>query len=908
MSAFIQEVVLDLIKKEIKFSETIFVLPSKRAGVILQKTISSLVKRTLFSPVILSIEEFIQKISGLDSVPQPDLICLFYEVYLELTPKTEQEPFDTFLSWATILLEDINEIDRHVLDQNGIFGHLSAIQETDHWSNTAPTSLIKNYLIFWNKLPKYYEQLSNKLLSNNQGHQGLLYRKASEEIEFYLQQQSQKHHVFVGFNALNTSEELIIQSLLAQGNSSIYWDAEAHFMKFKNHNASQFLKKHKNNWPYFKKEKFNWIENNYTAPKEISCVAVPENIDQVKHLSSLLSAMPQSHIDKTAIILGEENLLIPLLNSLPAYVKDVNITMGIPLDQTPISSFFKLLFHLQNATNESRLYHKDITALIKHPLSSFILGVDICNEITAYITRTKSVSLSVHTLLNLSKDKETQRLLHLLLEPWDNTIEKALYNTTQILTVALEQISYKEHPLLIEYLKGFKRSFIQLENLCNKYNYIDSTSVLERFYSDIVAKESVDLQGNPHKGLQIMGMLESRLLDFEHVFITSVNEGVLPSGKSTSSYFPYDLKLHYGLPTYADKDAVYTYHFYRLLHRAKKITLLYTTSSSGLGSSEKSRLILQLETEGIHAIKHTNASAAIQQATATTKHIVKTPSLQKKILEYFELGISPSAIGCYLRNPLDFYYQYILRVKPPNQIEETIASNTFGTIVHQVLEDLYMPLVNSALSPKDIIGLQKQSRAVVDAHFKKETKLHEILGQNLIIYKVIQRFIDNFLEMELQTLKSGSLLYIHSLENKLAVAFTHATIPFTVKLKGTVDRVDMFNNTMRIIDFKTGTVEKKDLSIKKWEDLLAAEGKYEKAFQILFYAYLQDNKGPLIGEEITAGIISTKKIKNGFMPFKINNDSTLDSTAFNHFEEILASLLLEIANPEIPFEDSGFSY
>lgn len=907
MSTFIQEVVLDLIQKDVNLSNTLFILPSKRAGTILQQTISSNLNRTIFSPAIYSIEEFVEKVSGLESLPQTNLVCLFYEIYLELTPEKDQETFQTFLSWATTLLEDINEVDRHVLDHKGIFGHLSAIQETDHWSNTAPTTLIKNYLTFWNLLPQYYSLLSDHLLSNNQGHQGLLYRKASEEIEFYIQEQYDKHHIFIGFNALNTSEELIIQALLATGNTSIYWDADAHFMNFSNHNASQFLQKHKNNWPYFKKNPFNWIQTNYTQSKNITCTAVPENIDQVKHLSQLLSNIPNSNLDQTAIVLGEENLILPLLNSLPSHINEVNITMGVPLDQTPISSFFKLIFDLQHTANQSHFYHKDIIALLKHSLSSLVLGVEQCEHIIEHITRNKSVSISFKTLFNLSKDQELQKLIRFFFTPWDANTTIAINHNTQIINEALQQLSYKEQPLLLEYLQGFKRAFTKLENLCDLYSYIDNTTVLERFYSDIVAKESIDLRGNPHKGLQIMGMLESRLLDFEHVIITSVNEGVLPSGKSNGSYFPYDLKLHYGLPTYADKDAVYTYHFYRLLHRAKNIDLLYTTTSSGLGSSEKSRLILQLEAEGIHTVKTTRASAPILQKPVITKTVVKTAALQKKIFEYFESGISPSAIGCYLRNPLDFYYQYILRVKPPDQIEETIANNTFGTIVHNVLEMLYLPFKGKTLTAQDIQSFMTESATIVDAQFKKETKLRDVQGQNLIIYEVIQRFVDNFLAMELESLRSGASLQIHSLENKLEIPFVHSSIPFSVTLKGTVDRIDIYNGRTRIIDYKTGTVEPKNLQIKSWEDLLAPEGKYEKAFQVLFYAYLQDKKRGLQGD-ITAGVISTKKIKNGFMPFKINKDSTLNTTILIDFEEVLASLLLEIANPEIPFEDSGFSY
>lgn len=906
MSTFIQEVISDLQEKKEEFSKLVFILPSRRAGTLLQKTIASTLSQTLFSPSILSVEEFIQNISGLQSCPPIELIFTFYEVYLEMTPSKEQESFQTFITWAPTLLDDINEVDRHLLDPTEIFNHLSAIKELDHWSNTAPTDLIKNHLKFWEKLPLYYNALSEKLISKNEGHQGLLYRKASEEIEFYISNNSSKHHVFLGFNALNTSEERIIQALLANGNSSIYWDAEQYFMELPNHNAALFLQKHKSNWKHFVKNEFNWISTNFSTKKNINCTGVPQNIDQVKYVSKLLTSLNEDALNNTAVVLGDESIIIPLLNSLPTNVKDVNITMGIPLNQTPISVFFQNLFTLQLTHSDKGYYYKNIIALLRNPLSKQLLNQTSINSISEYITKNNTIYITFQKLCEQTKEDTTKNLEYLF-SPWENNVVTAIKNTSALIATLLESISYKKDALLMEYIQGFKRAFNKLKTLSEEYTYIEDIVVLERLYSDILSKEVIDLRGNPHKGLQIMGMLESRVLDFKNVIMTSVNEGVLPSGKSSNSYLPYDIKVHYDLPTYTDKDAVYTYHFYRLLHRAQNIEIIYTTSSSGLGSSEKSRLILQLEAEGVHKVQHQVAAAPIFKATTPLESIPKTLAVQEKIKAFFKSGISPSAIGSYLRNPLDFYYQYILRVPRPDQVEETIASNTMGTIVHNVLEELYTPFKGKLITANDIKAFISKSKSTVDIEFKKQSGFTKLQGQNLIIYEVICRFIDNFLKMEIQSLKSGASLHIHSLEDKLKTPLTHPSLPFEINLKGTVDRVDVYNNVMRVIDYKTGTVEKTNLKIKDWEDLLAEEGKFEKAFQILLYAYMLHQKKPFT-QPISAGIISTKKIQNGYMPFTIGKETQITQETLLDFEVILVQLIKEISNPEIPFEDSGFSY
>jgi len=307
--------------------------------------------------------------------------------------------------------------------------------------------------------------------------------------------------------------------------------------------------------------------------------------------------------------------------------------MGIPLNQTPISVFFQNLFTLQLTHSDKGYYYKNIIALLRNPLSKQLLNQTSINSISEYITKNNTIYITFQKLCEQTKEDTTKNLEYLF-SPWENNVVTAIKNTSALIATLLESISYKKDALLMEYIQGFKRAFNKLKTLSEEYTYIEDIVVLERLYSDILSKEVIDLRGNPHKGLQIMGM---------------------PSGKSSNSYLPYDIKVHYDLPTYTDKDAVYTYHFYRLLHRAQNIEIIYTTSSSGLGSSEKSRLILQLEAEGVHKVQHQVAAAPIFKATTPLESIPKTLAVQEKIKAFFKSGISPSAIGSYLRNPLDFY-------------------------------------------------------------------------------------------------------------------------------------------------------------------------------------------------------------------------------------------------------------
>jgi len=341
MTSFIYDVLKDLEIHSKDVSKLSLILPNKRAGIFLKMEWSKLNKTTGFLPEIIAIETFIEELSQLKLLSSTELIFEFYEVYFELTPLNERDSFDSFSKWAPIVLQDFNEIDRYLIPQNQIFEYLSAIQELNHWSlEPNSTPLIKGYLSFWKKVQTYYTKFTAHLLQKREGYQGLIYREAVENLETYIQNHPDKSHVFLGFNALNASESTIIQELLQQDKAKIYWDIDQTFLDTPQHDAGYFIRQHQKKWNHFKSQPFKWVSNYYTKPKNISVVGTPKNIGQVKYIGALLQRLfTENKLQNTALVLGNEDLLIPILNSIPSCIEDINITMGLPLKQIPFSAF-----------------------------------------------------------------------------------------------------------------------------------------------------------------------------------------------------------------------------------------------------------------------------------------------------------------------------------------------------------------------------------------------------------------------------------------------------------------------------------------------------------------------------------------------------------------------------------------
>lgn len=909
MISFISEILQKLQNQGETLSEITFILPSKRAGSFLRKELSAIIKQPVFSPTILSIEEFSENISGLKTIDGTTSLFEFYSVYLELTPKEHTEDFDSFSNWAQTLLHDFNEIDRYLIPPDSIFNYLSEIQDIKHWYlQPEKSDLVKNYLQFWKKLPEYYKSLQNNLLEKNQGYQGLIYRQASEKIEEYAQHQDQKH-VFIGFNALNAAEQRIIQKML-EYDSQIFWDIdEVHFQDW-DHDVSLFMREYKKTWNYYKEHKFEKTSRNYNTKKDIEIIGIPKNIGQAKYLGEILDSLSKEQINATALVLGDEGLLLPMLNSLPNSIEALNITMGYPLKFSPFASLFEKLFEILKL-EKNQFYYKDVISVLSNPIIQKATK-NKSDEVIGFIKKNNLLYLSKDQIMDLFSATGKSMVSHCFIEGKIAPLG-ILQNFNDLIIKIRELLQEEKDELNLEYLYQYHKVIEQLTELVKKYPHLKTTASLQNFYKELSSLKMLDFQGKPFQGLQLMGMLESRVLDFETVILTSVDEGTLPAGKSNNSFIPYELKKAYNLPTYKEKDAVYTYHFYHLLQRAKKIYLLHNSDTDSQMGGEKSRFLIQLDLEkqAYHNIKNFVIVPDVPKIDNQLQSVQKTPELLEKIKALAEKGFSPSALTTYIRNPLDFYIQYVLGIRDKEEVEETVAHNTLGTVVHETLEAFYKPLEGKQLSIELVEEfIRKTPEAVIKKFKENYSEVPLSIGKNLLIFEVVKRYVTNFLKTELEELRSGKIIEIREIETNLKTPLVIEELDFPVNIRGNVDRVDVTNGILRIIDYKTGKVLQNQLEITDWDLLTTDYDKYAKPFQVLMYvAMLLKGKNP--GLDVEAGVISFKNLKAGFLKFAEKDKpgrgaikkTTLDEAILEKFREQLKKLILEICDPEIAFNE-----
>ncbi|MFT5102581.1 MAG: ATP-dependent helicase/nuclease subunit B [Candidatus Latescibacterota bacterium] len=903
MLTFLEDTLNHIKRTHDDISNLVLILPSKRAGGFLKNYLKQNAATTSFAPEIISIETFIERLSDLKIIDSSELLFKSYHAYTAGRTLDTTEDFESYTNWAITLLNDFNEVDRYLVDPTRFFSYLGSVKTLERWNmQDQQTDLVKKYLSFWNQLLGFYETLKHQLLEESIGYQGLVYRKAAEEIEHYVQYNGNKNHVFIGFNALNTAEQHIIQGLLETGNTTVYWDADRHFYEDQKHSASLFLRKYFSTWQYFEKNPPKFISDNFSKEKNITFVEVQKNIAQAKYVGDLLSGYSEEKLNHTALVLADESLLLPILHSLPTNVHQVNITMGVPLKTLPASVFFELVLFFQ-IKELNALYYKDILGILNHPLG--IKLVPGATNIVAALTKDNCTHLSLSKLLAYG-DETNKETLQLLFGAWGLSSSTALSSCLKIVELLSKQFS--EHKLDHVALFNLQAVFSKISSLNEKFPHLKTVKSVQNLFRELINTSTLDFGGDAYNGLQIMGVLETRVLDFENVILTSVNEGVLPTGKSNASFITYDLKKEFNLPLFTEKDAIYTYHFYRLLHRANDITLVYNNHSEGINTGEKSRFLLQLEIEkhGNHNLHYTQVSPKIHHNPIQLKTVAKTTAIMLRLREIAQSGFSPSAMTSYIRNPMDFYLQKVLGVKEFEMIEETVAANTLGTIIHDALEAMYKPLEGAFLTVAILKSLSQQIPSEVETQFKRSFRGGSYdKGKNLIIYEIAKRYISNFISFEIAELNAGNSIQILQIETKLAVPIEIPSLGFPIKIGGKVDRVDSYNGGLRIIDYKTGKVEQRDLEIIEWESLVS-DYKYSKAFQVLAYAAMINNDTLI--EQVEAGIISFKNLQSGFLKFGTKpspgsrtKDQIITQDTLAFFKVELVKLITEICTQEIPF-------
>ena len=918
-TSFLQALALEIIKKhQFEFDDVKVILPNKRARVFLLDELKSQADVPFFAPDIVSIEEFVTEVSGLMTIDAIELLFVFYEVYIKICQENavKADAFDVFSGWANMLLGDFNEIDRYLLKQDYVFSYLKNIEDIKHWAVDIDqrTEMISNYLHLWDLMPVYYERLASRLLEQHLGYQGLVYRRAVENIKEMPHFWKGKTIYFAGFNALNRAEEHIIQFLLSEGSARVFWDIDRTFLEDPYHEAGYFAREIKKNWAYYKTHPFEWIIDEFKKEKTIEIISTPKSVGQAKITGNILSGLIENGQDmhRTALVLGEEKLLTPILYALPKQVGALNITMGYESKSNPVQLFMQkwLKMHL-NAYNRDKeravFYHREIEEVLSHPLLASVSGA---GKLIQHIHENNLTFFSFQ-YLKQHFIASTDAVLWQVCEPLTNDVCSVVQRMLDVLFVLKAYLEKENDTVSLAFLFSVYQTVNKMKSYIETYPSIATLEQLFAVYKQMIDLTEVSFEGEPLQGLQIMGVLESRVLDFETVIITSVNEGKFPSGKSNNSFIPYDVKRELGLPTYKEKDAIYTYHFYHLLQRAKRIYLIYNSDSEGLDAGEKSCFItqLQLEPQKKHLLKSSTYFAHIPDTAYQPIEILKSEQLQAALKEVATgKGFSPSALANYLRNPVGFYFQRILRIRDREEVEESIALNTLGTIIHNVLENLFKPYVGIVLEVayfdemlgKMVVEIEKQFNEVYAVSDKK-------LGKNLLAFEVAKRHISHFLKMEKEAVVKGSSIQILALETELKGQLQSEKLPYPVNISGVVDRIEIRDGFLRIIDYKTGKVEKRSVHIGL-EENIGSDLKYDKIIQLLGYALMYENPFPDLPLQVA--IYSFKNRKEGYLLFSIKDEKktvtdSITPEIISGFREQLIDLILEILNPAVAFKEAA---
>ncbi|MDR0969446.1 MAG: PD-(D/E)XK nuclease family protein [Lentimicrobiaceae bacterium] len=892
--------------------QTTIVFPNKRAALFLRYALSIRIEKNIWLPEILSIEEAICKWTGLQIADNIQMLFELIEIEHE-RKGNDKNDLTTFSGLAIQMANDFDEIDHYLCDSEKLFAYLHEAKAVELWhaDGSELTVSERAFIQFYQSLIHYYNDLRKRLLDKNLAYRGLITRTLAEmDDEQLLQKTKSRKIVFAGFNALTLAEEKLFEKLHRIGTAVVLWDFDTYYLnknEFPEHEAGLFARKiiKKNTL----KETF-FIDNQLeTSKKKIHITAVPGNAIQAKAMAANLVKEKNSTIE-TAIVLADENLLIPTLNSIPESVEAFNVTMGYPFDKSSIFLFLNMLFETQLSQNKqlesNSFYLWEILKIISHEICNTIFestDIQILNKWKTQLIFDKKRFVKKEDFAYLNdKSKHLNDFIQLTLKRWKSTSE-ALETIEKLIAQIAKMLAEKEgktYIFLLNQLSIADRIINRLKLLFEESNIALDIKNLKNIFEQIARQSSIKLYGEPILGLQIMGLLESRNLDFETIHMMSVNEKIIPKEKSYQSLIPYDIRITHQMPTYKQKQAVYAYHFFRLLQSAKQIFLYYNTETANSGSGEPSRFILEIK----HELTKINPNIEIEETLFATpmsekdiqKPIVieKTETILMQIIQKAKRGFSPSLLSTYNTCPLKFYLQFVLNIKD-DSLTEKIQQNVLGTIVHESISHLYKEY--KTLDFEIIAKCRTQLAKVLEEVFIAVSGSEKTTsGYNFLIYEVARKTIEQILDLDEKLLKEGNTIEIISLEEGIQTNYTYNNESFVIK--GFIDRIDKLNGVYRIIDYKTGKVNKKDLELKEEGNLY--DPKYEKALQLLCYEYLfkkEKINGTAI--QIESGIINTRQISSGLI--KLNTEKLNAESNEILFEDFLKKTFHEIFETMQPF-------
>jgi hypothetical protein len=855
MTYFLEHIALSLYKE---FGNTLnrhcLVFPSKRAGLYFLKYLAAGIEKPVWTPSILTINELFRTRSSLQIAGNEILLFELYKVYSKI--KTLHESFDDFYFWGDMLLNDFDDVDKYLVNASLLFANVKDIKNIDQqfggltedqveivkrfWTNFNQENLTKEkdgFLGIWNILSDLYNSFRNALREKNLAYEGMIFRDVAEEVEVSNDSQDSWDLVhFIGFNALNNCEKMLMSRYRKAGKARFYWDFDISYIKEGTTNSAGLflnddLKLFGNNMP--EGWSYETMLSRSSPDVHRRVIDTSSDIAQVKLVSKLLasiSGINPGNAHHTAVVLADENLLMPLLTSLPEDMGDINITMGHPLKQTLVYTFMKHLIDLQrNAAvvdGITKFDFSDVVSILKHSLISGLLG-QADNGLVRDILSKNQVKVPADIFTG------SDLLISIFRKPY-TPAELSLYFKEILSVIAnweainkTESGSPVQSNILNEYIYRIVLSINKLETIVNSPEISFSPSTYFRILDRLLRIQSVPFSGEPLSGIQIMGILETRALDFRNLIILSVNEGILPAASSGSSFIPFSLREAFGLPSVNHQESIYAYHFYRLLQRAGNVTFLYNSSSEGLQTGEMSRFLIQMKYDELLRPVFTDLAFEIKSHACLSDRIKRNEDHIRQLYSLYtdkngERVLSPSALNTWLNCRMKFFYRYVNRLKEPVNFSKDIDPAMLGNILHEIMKNLYLSYKGTILTREmlhlmirnESLLVETINRAVNENY--KDGRDDSVSGSELIVREVLM----NFLIRILKTDYAIAPVSILNLEDSFSFNLTFPSNGSLIGILtgGKIDRIDSVNGVIRIVDYKTGNVSE---SIKAIDDLFA---------------------------------------------------------------------------------------
>lgn len=959
MKTFLEEVAERIYNDHPRLEEVTVVFPNRRAALYFRKHLSAFLKRPVFSPRVMTIEDFIEGFSDLRVGEKLVLISMLFKAYEKVMQRSEPaqadavENLEKFYFWGEMLLRDFDEVDKYQVSARQIFQDLSHQKALDaafdylteeqleflknFWSHfDASTSVNKQRFVeVWRRLGDLYEQFRTDLLEKGLAYEGMLHSMVAGQLE-ELVSRKMTHPgslVFAGFNALTAAEEKIISFFVERHQAKVYWDLDAYYFHNVVQEAGKFFREYQEK-PALAGTFLPDVPANFqkkiTSGTEVHLFGAAQPVGQAKLMAQVLKEEIAKGLnpEETLIVLADEKLLMPVLHGVSGIVEKLNVTMGFSLASTPFFNFIELLIDLQINRKSDHFNHRQVLGILghaytvaAHPVSAHNKRKEILNQNWVHIPKGF-----------LATEVPLHRIIFRELHSTAGSVSLAMIHYVQEVireVGGLASIGNFDK----EYAFHFLKFFNQLESvIAQKEGHpeqppaqrstapdVQGIKSFLRLFRQLVRAQKIPFRGEPLKGLQIMGVLETRNLDFKNVFILSLNEGAFPSTGNKGSYIPYNIKKAYGLPTLAHQDAMYSYLFYRTLQRAENIFMFYNSETDVLGQGEMSRYLQQLLYEsGLNIRKHVLHSP-IQPRAITPITIDKCDTVLENLVKLNEgntrfKGISPSALNSYLECRLQFYFRHVARIKEPREVEEELDARVLGNFLHRVMEDFYRDLTqrkgSRTVEKSDFNHARRTIDLLIDQVFVDAYKLDpkkpvEYAGQRLVVREVVKRFADRIIEIDIDY----APFTIEALEEEgLTYAVEIGKEPFEVILGGKIDRVDRNGETLRIIDYKTG---KDELDFESVPSLFGREGRRNKAaFQTLLYALMYVDSSQHAGrnnDRVVPGLINRMNLFDEGFTFGLQMGKKPVGNVhqlFPEFRQHLRLLLEELFNKDQPFDQT----